>query len=51
MHRTLKMTPALAAGILDRLYDVNDIAAFIDAGECAPKNRGPCKKKVACRES
>jgi len=40
IHRMLKMTPVLAAGIADRLCDMKDVVTLIDAGEGAPKKRG-----------
>lgn len=47
IHKTLRMTPAMAAGVTDRLWDVKDIVALIEAKEAAeaPKVRGPYKKK------
>ena len=33
MHKTLKMTPAMAAGVSTKLWDVADIAALIDEPE------------------
>jgi len=47
MHKTLKMTPALAAGVTDRLWSVEDIVALIDAREPSPKKRGSYKKRAA----
>jgi len=47
IHKTLKVTPAMAAGVSDRLWSVEDIIALIDAGEGAPKKRGPYKKRAA----
>lgn len=46
VHKTLRMSPAMAAGVTDRLWDVKDIVALIEAKEAeAPKVRGPYKKK------
>ena len=38
IHRTLRMSPAMAAGISDRLWSIEDIVAPINARE-APPNR------------
>jgi len=45
IHKTLKITPAMAAGVSDTLHDMAWIAGIIDAAAPAPKQRGPCKKK------
>ncbi len=47
VHQTLRVTPAMAAGLTDRLWDIDDIVALVDANEPAPKKRGPYKKRVA----
>ena len=43
--KTLKMTPAMAAGVSDTLHDMAWIAGIIDAAAPAPKQRGPYEKK------
>jgi len=45
IHKTLKMTPAMAAGVSDTLRDTAWIVSLIDARAPAPKKRGPYKKK------
>ncbi len=45
IHKTLKVTPAMAAGISNTLRDVEWIVSLIDARAPEPKKRGPYKKK------
>jgi hypothetical protein len=47
IHKTLRVTPAMQAGVTDRLWDVKDIVALIEAEEAKPAKRGPYKKKLA----
>lgn len=45
IHKTLRMTPAMAAGITDRLWTLEDIANRIEAAKPAPAKRGPYNKR------
>ena len=47
IHKTLRVTPAMAAGVTDRVWDMTDIAALIAAQEAPVAKRGPYKKKAA----
>lgn len=44
IHKTLRMTPAMAAGVSSRLWEVSDIVALLDAAEAKPQKRGPYQK-------
>ena len=46
IHKTLRVTPAMAAGVLDHVWSVADIVSMIDAAEPAPGKRGPYKKQA-----
>ena len=43
IHKTLRMSPAMAAGVTDRLWEIADIITLIEAREGPPKERGPYK--------
>ena len=47
VHKTLRMSPAMAAGIVDTLWSMEDIVAKIDAMAPAPKPRGPYKPRIS----
>ena len=47
IHKTLRITPAMAAGVTDHVWSVADIVATIEAAEQPPAKRGPYKKRLA----
>ena len=44
-NKSLRVTPAMEAGISDTVHDMEWIVGLIDANAPAPKKRGPYKKK------
>ena len=46
IHKTLRVTPAMAAGLTDQLMSWEDMVNAMDAAE-EPKKRGPYKKRNA----
>ena len=46
MHKTLRCSPAMSAGLSARLWDMTDIVALIDAAAPAAKPRAPYKTKA-----
>ena len=42
-HKTLRVSPAQAAGVTDELLSMESLCAIMDAVN-PPKKRGPCKK-------
>lgn len=46
VHKTLKVTPAMEAGLSDTAHDMEWIVGLIDAAAPAPGKRGPYKKKA-----
>jgi hypothetical protein len=48
IHKTLRITPAMAAGVTDKLWEIADIVALIEAKEAEkPTMRGPYNKRAA----
>lgn len=45
IHKALRVTPAMAAGVTDRLWEIADIAMLVEQAEAKPRKRGPYKKK------
>jgi IS1 family transposase len=44
IHKTLRMSPAMAAGVTNRLWSLDDVIAKIDELAPQPTKRGPSKK-------
>lgn len=47
IHKSLRITPAMAAGVSDQLWSIEELIERIDAMAPAPKRRGPYKKRAA----
>lgn len=47
IHKTLRMSPAMAASVTDRLWEIGDIVTLLEAAESPAKVRGPYKKHAA----
>ena len=45
MHKTLKMTPALAAGVSTTLWSMDDLVALVDEHDAAKPRRKPGRKE------
>lgn len=45
LHKKHKMTPAMAAGVSDRLWSVEDITNLVEAAAPKPGKRGPYKRR------
>ena len=46
LHQTLKVTPAMEAGVTERLWEMVDIVKLIDEAAPKPGPRGPYKKRT-----
>lgn len=46
VHKSLRATPAMVAGVTVRAWDMTDVAALIAAQEAPVAKRGPYKKRA-----
>ena len=44
VHKPLRVSPAMAAGISDQLCSMEDLAGLVEAADTKPGKRGPYKK-------
>ena len=44
IHQKLRVTPAMAAGVTDKLWEIGDIAKLVEDAEGPAKKRGPYRK-------
>lgn len=47
IHSKLRMSPAMAAGVSDRLWEIGDIVKLVEDAEPKPGKRGQYKKRAA----
>ncbi len=47
IHKTLRVSPAMEAGLTDRLWDFFDIIDLIEAERPKPKKHGPYNKRIS----
>jgi hypothetical protein len=47
IHKTLRITPAMAAGLTDRVWGMEDVIALMDAVAPKPGRPKSYKKRVA----
>jgi len=51
IHKALRMSPAMAAGVIDRLWEIGDIVALVEAADAKPGKRRTTRRggRIRCR--
>jgi hypothetical protein len=49
VHSKLRISPAMAAGVADRLWEIADIVRLVEDAEAKPAKRGPYRKRSAAQ--
>lgn len=47
VHKTLRVTPAMEAGVADHIWSMEEIAEMVEAATPKPGKRGPYKKQIS----
>ena len=47
IHKTLRITPAMAAGLSDHVWSLEEIVCMADTYMQKPGKRGPYKKRIS----
>jgi IS1 family transposase len=47
IHQTLRVTPAMAAGVTHRIWDMSDLVAVVEAADAKPNRPATYRKRVA----
>lgn len=50
-HSTIRMSPAMAAGVSDRLWEMSDLVAIIDEQEDAPRRPATYRKRAVTEQT
>lgn len=51
VHSALGTTPAVAAGVTDHVWSLDELIGLLEAAEATPTRRGPYKKRERAADS
>jgi hypothetical protein len=46
IHKTLRITPAMAAGVTNKLWSIEDLVAMVEEAAPKPGKRGPYQPRI-----